>query len=294
MTLGAAVTAAGDVTLSTPSLTTGAVTAGAGRTLSLTADTLSLSGDLSASGGRVAFAPFTAGTDMTLGGAGGGGLAITDAVIARVSTGTGTLQIGNGADTGAITIADAVTLEAPQATGLDLRAGGAVTQAGTLSVSRLSASGASVTLTDPENAITSLGTSATNTGAFNLVAGLGPVLQIAEGWTVSLTPKVHKALDERTNPTWPTTWFVPRLTGRGAFTSVYDVMNNWGANHGAIGYGHVGADLVTLASMLRIPVYMHNLPESAFFRPSAWAAFGANEPQGADFRACANFGPLYK
>lgn len=170
MTLGAAVTAAGDVTVSTPSLTTGAVTAGAGRTLSLTADTLSLSGDLSASGGRVAFAPFTAGTDMTLGGAGGGGLAITDAVIARVSTGTGTLQIGNGADTGAITIADAVTLEAPQATGLDLRAGGAVTQAGTLSASRLSASGASVTLTDPENAITSLGTSATNTGAFNLVA----------------------------------------------------------------------------------------------------------------------------
>ncbi|WP_158639330.1 two-partner secretion domain-containing protein [Elioraea rosea] len=170
MTLGAAVTGPSDVSLSAPSLTTGAVTVGAGRTLSLTADTLSLSGDLSASGGRVAFAPFTAGTDVSLGGAGGGGLAITDAVIARVSTGTGTLQIGNGTGTGAITVADAVTIEAPQATGLDLRAGGAVTQAGRLSVSRLSASGTSVTLTDPENAITSLGTSATSTGAFSLSA----------------------------------------------------------------------------------------------------------------------------
>ena len=128
----------------------------------------------------------------------------------------------------------------------------------------------------------------------NLVKGLGPALQIAEGWTVELPADVHHTLNERTDPTWPTTWFVPRTTGHGPFADVYTVMNNWGANHGAIGYGHVGADLVTLASMLRIPVYMHNLPESAFFRPSAWAAFGANEPQGADFRACANFGPLYK
>ncbi|HAJ34825.1 MAG TPA: L-fucose isomerase [Chloroflexi bacterium] len=127
----------------------------------------------------------------------------------------------------------------------------------------------------------------------NLVQGLGPALQIAEGWTVDLPDNVHETLDERTNPTWPTTWFVPRTTGSGPFRDVYTVMNNWGANHGAIGYGHFGADVVSLCSMLRIPVYMHNLSEEAIFRPSAWTLFGANEPMGADFRACANFGPLY-
>ena len=128
----------------------------------------------------------------------------------------------------------------------------------------------------------------------NNVKGLGPALQIAEGVTVDLPAKVHEALDERTNPTWPTTWFAPRLTGSGPFTDVYSVMNNWGANHGAIGYGHTGADLIALAALLRIPVYMHNVPEEQIFRPAVWTAFGAQEPQGADFRACANFGPLYK
>jgi L-fucose isomerase len=127
----------------------------------------------------------------------------------------------------------------------------------------------------------------------NIVKGAGPVMQIAEGWTVELPGAVHKVLNERTNPTWPTTWFVPRLMGSGAFRDVYTVMNNWGANHCAFSYGHVGADLITLAAMLRIPVYMHNVPEETIFRPSAWTEFGANEPQGADFRACANFGPLY-
>lgn len=127
----------------------------------------------------------------------------------------------------------------------------------------------------------------------NLVQGLGPALQIAEGWTVDLPDEVHTILDERTNPTWPTTWFVPRTTGSGPFRDVYTVMNNWGANHGAIGYGHFGADVISLAAMLRIPVYMHNVDETAIFRPSAWTLFGANEPMGADFRACANFGPLY-
>ena len=127
----------------------------------------------------------------------------------------------------------------------------------------------------------------------NLVDGLGPALQIAEGWTVSLPKKVHDALDERTNPTWPTTWFAPTVTGSGPFRDVYTVMNNWGANHGAISYGHIGADLIALASLLRIPVYMHNVSEQSVFRPSAWTAFGAQEPQGADFRACANYGPLY-
>jgi L-fucose isomerase len=126
----------------------------------------------------------------------------------------------------------------------------------------------------------------------NLVKGLGPVLQLAEGQTAELPQKVHEALDRRTNPTWPTTWFVPRLTGRGAFRDVYSVMANWGANHGSLCYGHVGAELVTLASMLRIPVCMHNLPDAALYRPSAWAAFGM-DPEGADYRACRNFGPLY-
>jgi len=127
----------------------------------------------------------------------------------------------------------------------------------------------------------------------NLVKGLGPALQIAEGYTVDLPEDVHHLLDERTNPTWPTHWFVPNLTGSGPFRDVYSVMNNWGANHGALCYGHVGAGLITLASLLRIPVYMHNVPEAKIFRPSAWTAFGAMDPQGADFRACANFGPLY-
>ena len=127
----------------------------------------------------------------------------------------------------------------------------------------------------------------------NLVAGLGPALQIAEGVTVDLPGKVHDALDQRTNPTWPTTWFAPRLTGQGAFADVYTVMNNWGANHGAISYGHIGADLITLASLLRIPVYMHNIPDAQLFRPAAWNLFGTADREGADFRACANFGPLY-
>ncbi len=128
----------------------------------------------------------------------------------------------------------------------------------------------------------------------NLVEGLGPVLQIAEGWTVSLPPEVHDALDRRTNPTWPTTWFVPNLTGSGPFRDVYSVMNAWGANHCAAAHGHIGAELITLAAMLRIPVDMHNVPEERVFRPSAWARFGAMEPQAADYRACAAYGPLYR
>jgi len=127
----------------------------------------------------------------------------------------------------------------------------------------------------------------------NLIKGLGPVLQLAEGYAAELPEEVHHILDERTNPTWPTTWFVPNLTGSGPFRDVYSVMYNWGANHGAFSYGHIGADLITLASILRIPVYMHNVPEERIFRPSVWTAFGAMDPQGADFRACANFGPLY-
>jgi len=127
----------------------------------------------------------------------------------------------------------------------------------------------------------------------NLVKGLGPVLQIAEGYTVDLPEEVHHTLNERTNPTWPTHWFIPNLTGSGPFRDVYSVMYNWGANHGAISYSHIGADLITLASMLRIPVYMHNVPEERIFRPSVWTAFGAMDPLGADFRACANLGPLY-
>jgi len=127
----------------------------------------------------------------------------------------------------------------------------------------------------------------------NLVKGLGPALQIAEGYTVDLPEDVYNTLNERTDPTWPTHWFVPNLTGSGPFRDVYSVMYNWGANHGAVSYGHIGADLITLASMLRIPVYMHNVPEGRIFRPSAWTAFGAMDPLGADFRACANFGPLY-
>ncbi len=127
----------------------------------------------------------------------------------------------------------------------------------------------------------------------NLVKGLGPVLQLAEGYTVELDGEVHDILDKRTNPTWPTTWFVPKLTGSGAFKDVYSVMANWGANHGAISFGHIGADLITLASMLRIPVCMHNVEEDKVFRPSAWNGFGEDK-EGSDYRACENFGPLYK
>jgi L-fucose isomerase len=126
----------------------------------------------------------------------------------------------------------------------------------------------------------------------NLVNGQGPVLQIAEGYTVEIEQEVHDILDKRTNPTWPTTWFAPRLTGTGAFADVYSVMANWGANHGAISYGHIGADLIALASILRIPVNMHNVDEDKIFRPSAWASFGMDK-EGSDYRACANFGPLY-
>jgi len=128
----------------------------------------------------------------------------------------------------------------------------------------------------------------------NMVSGLGPVLQLAEGWTVELPQQVNDTLDKRTDPTWPTTWFVPRLDEtKDAFKDVYSVMNNWGANHGAICYGHVGADLITLCAMLRIPVCMHNIQDKDIFRPSCWNAFGMDK-EGADYRACQNFGPLYK
>ena len=127
----------------------------------------------------------------------------------------------------------------------------------------------------------------------NLVKGLGPVLQICEGYTVELPDEVSDKLWKRTDYTWPCTWFAPRTTGEGAFKTAYDVMNNWGANHGAISYGHIGADLITLASILRIPVCMHNVPEEDIFRPAAWNAFGMDK-EGQDFRACAAYGPLYK
>lgn len=128
----------------------------------------------------------------------------------------------------------------------------------------------------------------------NLVAGLGPVLQIAEGWSIELPENVHNILDKRTDPTWPTTWFTPRIDlAKDAFKDVYSVMNNWGANHAAIAHGHIGADLITLASMLRIPVCMHNIDDKDIFRPSAWNAFGMDK-ENADFRACHNFGPMYK
>jgi L-fucose isomerase len=127
----------------------------------------------------------------------------------------------------------------------------------------------------------------------NLVKGLGPVLQLAEGWTVELPEKMNKILTERTDPTWPTTWFSPRLTGNGPFTDVYSVMSNWGANHSASSYGHIGADLITLASILRIPVCMHNVEGGKVLRPSSWNAFGMDN-EGADYRACMNYGALYK
>ena len=127
----------------------------------------------------------------------------------------------------------------------------------------------------------------------NIIKGLGPVIQIAEGWTAEIPAEVHKMLDDRTDKTWPTTWFVPRLTGKGAFNDVYSVMNNWGANHGAFSFGHIGADLITLASMLRIPVSLHNVDEKDIFRPSAWSAHGM-DIEGSDYRACQNYGALYK
>lgn len=128
----------------------------------------------------------------------------------------------------------------------------------------------------------------------NVIDGLGPVLQIAEGYTVTVPDDVQKILWDRTDPTWPSTWFVPRLTGEGAFKDVYSVMANWGANHGAFTYGHIGADIITLAAMLRIPVNMHNVPADKIFRPHAWSAFGTENAEGADYRACANYGALYK
>ncbi|MBI0276565.1 L-fucose isomerase [Hafnia alvei] len=127
----------------------------------------------------------------------------------------------------------------------------------------------------------------------NIIKGIGPVLQIAEGWSVELPKDVHDTLDKRTNETWPTTWFAPRLTGKGPFTDVYSVMANWGANHGVLTIGHVGADLITLASMLRIPVCMHNVEDGEIYRPSSWAAHGM-DTEGQDYRACQNYGPLYK
>ncbi|CAL8970846.1 L-fucose isomerase [Tessaracoccus sp. O5.2] len=127
----------------------------------------------------------------------------------------------------------------------------------------------------------------------NWIDGLGPVMQLAEGYTVELPDEVAKTIELRTDPGWPTTWFVPTLTGEGAFTSVYEVMNAWGANHGAITYGHIGHQLITLAAMLRIPVNMHNVSRDRIFRPKNWLGFGTADLEGADYRACAQFGPLY-
>ena len=127
----------------------------------------------------------------------------------------------------------------------------------------------------------------------NLIKGLGPVMQIAEGWTVNLPDEVTDVLWKRTDYTWPCTWFTPRVTGKGAFASAYDVMNHWGANHGAISYGHIGADLITMCSMLRIPVCMHNVDEKEIYRPAAWNAFGMDK-EGQDYRACKTYGPMYK
>ncbi|HEY5501642.1 MAG TPA: L-fucose isomerase [Candidatus Humimicrobiaceae bacterium] len=128
----------------------------------------------------------------------------------------------------------------------------------------------------------------------NLIKGLGPVLQLAEGYTVQLPDDVYKTLNDRTDPTWPTTWFAPKITGKGAFKDTYTVMNNWGANHSVISYGHIGSQLITLASMLRIPVALSNVEEDKILRPSTWGAFGTKDLEGADYRACKNFGPLYK
>lgn len=128
----------------------------------------------------------------------------------------------------------------------------------------------------------------------NLIEGIGPVIQIAEGYTCVLPDEIHEKLDKRTDPTWPTTWFAPILTGKGAFNDVYSVMANWGANHGVTIGGHVGADIITLASMLRIPVTMHNVPEEKVYRPHAWSAFGTEDAQAADYAACKKYGSMYK
>lgn len=128
----------------------------------------------------------------------------------------------------------------------------------------------------------------------SIVGGMGPVLQIAEGWSVEIPKAVHDALNRRTNSTWPTTWFVPRLTRSGPFRDVYSVMNHWSANHGSISYGHIGADLIALAALARIPVAMHNVDEAAIFRPAAWGLFGAQDLMGADYRACVHFGPTFR
>ena len=128
----------------------------------------------------------------------------------------------------------------------------------------------------------------------NIVAGIGPVLQIAEGTTCVIPDEVHNIIDKRTDPTWPTTYFAPRLTGEGAFKDVYSVMANWGANHGSLSYGHIGADLITLASMLRIPVSMHNVSDDKIYRPHCWSAFGTKDLESADYRACEAYGPLFK
>ena len=127
----------------------------------------------------------------------------------------------------------------------------------------------------------------------NMVDGIGYTMQIAEGWTVVLPEKVSKALWERTDLTWPSTWFVPRLNKSNAFSSVYNVMANWGANHGAFTFGHIGKDLITLASMLRIPVSLHNIEDKDIYRPHAWSAFGTKDLESADYRACMNYKPLY-
>lgn len=128
----------------------------------------------------------------------------------------------------------------------------------------------------------------------NIIKGLGPALQIAEGFTVNIPQEIHQVINHRTDPIWPTTWFVPNLTGEGVFKDVYSVMNNWGSNHGVLTYGHVGDAFITLAAMLRIPVCMHNVPTEQVFRPSAWAAFGTKDLESADYRACNNFGALYE
>lgn len=128
----------------------------------------------------------------------------------------------------------------------------------------------------------------------NLVKGVGPVLQIAEGFTATLPENVHNTIDQRTDSTWPTTWFVPRLTGEGSFKDVYTVMANWGANHGSFNYGHIGKDLITLASMLRIPVSMHNINDEDLYRPHSWSSFGTKDLESADYRACGIYGALYK
>lgn len=128
----------------------------------------------------------------------------------------------------------------------------------------------------------------------NILNGTQPLLQIAEGYTVDLPDEIHNPLDARTDKTWPTTWFVPNLTGEGAFADVYHVMANWGANHGCLAYGHIGADLITLASMLRIPVSMHNVPENRIYRPHTWSAFGTKDLEAADYRACEAYGPIYQ